>query len=99
MTEKKSIPLGSQLKLLEARIDRKEINPDSKPPWKLLLDGTLHQKPQRETKDDATIVYDSNIPDVPTDVHEAMKRQKYLQEWMANGGTYEEFLKRFGPIQ
>ena len=52
---------------------------------------------ERPRRDAATVRYSPEIADHPTNMHEALQRQYYLAGWLQEGGTLEDFIRKFNP--
>ena len=90
---RKGLPLAVQMAQLDRKIANKLVDADNLPFWRLLLGEGV--RPKRESG--GTVMYSSEVPDIPANMMEASQRHYHLADWLQQGHTYEEFIRRFGP--
>lgn len=94
MKAKRPIPLNLALISIEFK-HKNGLLADGTPLWQRLLgEGKEKKRPHRDA---ATVKYDPEIAERPINMNEALQRQHLLAEWLQEGNTLDDFIRKFGP--
>lgn len=95
MKTKRTVPLAIAIMSLELK-QRSGLIPYSSKSLleQLLVEVEEEKRPRRHA---ATVIFDPEIAAHPANMHEALQRIYHLAQWLKEGGTHDDFMRKFNP--